>query len=201
MMEEILQTSANAGRDIAARASMPGFPGLSQSERRVYLVPRPARPCEYCGKPMENPRADQRFCRNPRHRRPHLIAPPAFLPCGFCGEPIDKPRRDQKFCRKPRRCAHNAKLAQLYTATRARFVNNQVPAPAAGEGIVDIQRSIATPLVMTAAPSAARVSGTMPMIEVLVQSMPAPGTSWAREARAQWMTVLERTLDALYPED
>ncbi len=183
---QILQTSANVAR--------------TDSElRRLYVVPRPSRPCGYCGKLMENPRADQRFCRNPRHRRPHLVAPPAVRPCDYCSEPIEKPRRDQKFCRKPRHCAHNAALARLYTATRARIVNNQVPAPAADEGIVDVQRSIAAPLLMTSPPGAARVSGTMPMIEVLVQSMPAPGTTWPREARAQWMTVLERTLDALYP--
>ena len=184
---EILQTSAN----FAA-----GVP--DQKPRRIYLVPRPSRPCEYCGELMENPRADQRFCRNPRHRRPYLIATLAVRPCDFCGGPIDKPRRGQKFCRKPRRCAHNAKLARLYEATRARIVNNQVPAPADGEGIVQVQRSIASPSVIT--PGGARVSGTMPMIEVLVQSMPAPGSSWPRAARAQWLEVLERTLDALYPE-
>ena len=38
-----------------------------------------------------------------------------------------------------------------------------------------------------------------PMIGILIESMPAPGSTWPHAARAQWLTVLERTLDALYP--
>ncbi|HSY79340.1 MAG TPA: hypothetical protein VK884_07015 [Verrucomicrobiae bacterium] len=71
------------------------------------------------------------------------------------------------------------------------------PAITAGEVNVDVERPI---VELPSAPSAARVPGTMPMIEILIQSMPAPGSSWAHQARAQWMTLLERTLDALYPE-
>jgi hypothetical protein len=37
------------------------------------------------------------------------------------------------------------------------------------------------------------------MIQILLDSMPQPGSNWPAEARAQWLVVFERTLDAIYP--
>jgi hypothetical protein len=187
---EVLQTCAIADAGETAVAIAP-------SRGRLYIVPRPPRPCEYCGKLMENPRADQRFCRNPRHRRPHLVVPPVVKPCDFCGAAIEKPRRDQKFCRKPRRCASNARLAREYAQADQRR-QLMAPEPAIA-GIAEGARAIAS-LPELAPARSASISGTAPMIGILIESMPAPGANWPRDARAQWLAVLERTLDALYPE-
>ena len=198
---ESLQTFANAEAGETTPAASPAkFPNVCTRRRlrRLYIVPRPSRPCEYCGKLMENPRADQRFCRNPRHRRPHLV-PPAARPCDFCGEMIEKPRRDQKFCSKPRRCASNAQHAREFTMADQR---RQLTAPApviAAVSIVERARPPAALLAELAPARTACVSETAPMVGILIESMPAPGSTWPRDARAQWMTVFERTLDALYP--
>lgn len=188
---EVLQTSA-----LADSGETPTIGAATAPGPRLYIVPRPSRPCEYCGEMLANPRADQRFCRNPRHRRPHLVAPLAIKACDFCGAPIEKPRRGQKFCRKPRRCANNARLAREYAQVDQR---RQLMAPApASAGIVEGARAVAS--VPELAPSrSTRTSETAPMIGILIESMPAPGSTWPPAARAQWLAVLERTLDALYP--
>jgi hypothetical protein len=164
--------------------------------RRLYVVVRPSRPCEYCGNLMENPRADQRFCRNPRHRRPHLVAPPAVRPCDFCGEPIEKPRRGQRFCRKPRRCARYASLGhQFADCGRSAPAVGGLQTSAQGIGAGGARRVESLPVPV----SIARVHEISPMISILLESMPAPGTDWPHAARAQWTAVFDRTLDALYP--
>lgn len=195
---EVLQTSALPDVGEPSTTVRDAGAATAPSPRRLYVVPRPSRPCGYCGELMENPRADQRFCRNPRHRRPHL-ARPAARPCGFCGEMIEKPRRGQKFCRKPRRCASNARLSREYARADER---RRLIAPAiAAIQVVEEARAVARlqELGELAPARIASAHETAPMIGILIESMPAPGSSWPRAARAQWTAVLERTLDALYP--
>jgi hypothetical protein len=190
---EVLQTSAEIAGAVRER---------QVSSRRLYIVPRPSRPCEYCGKLMESPRADQRFCRYPRHRRPELGAPPAVRACDFCGELIDKPRRGQKFCRKPRRCSNYAAAARRFAPPAERVVTDSdrsVCSPAVAVIVEHARPAASLPAFSPA--SSASVFETTPMIGILIESMPAPGSSWAPEARAQWMAVLERTLDTLYLGD
>jgi hypothetical protein len=162
-----------------------------------------ARPCEACGELIQNPRRGQRFCYWPRkcrksqwaeeHRRPYVGARPA-RPCEHCGELIENPRRNQRFCRAPRDCRVVAGYKRTYSsdAAAAKY------AATAGARIIEDVRHVDELAVLLPALRSARSSETA-MISILLESMPAPGSSWPREARAQWMLVFERTLDAIYP--
>ncbi len=170
----------------------PGAPERLQTFARVGR-------CEACGELIENPRLGQRFCYWPRtcrkskwaeeHRRPYIVAR-APRPCEWCHEPIENPRKNQRFCRAPRDCRARAGYERSLStdASRNAYIAH------AGAAIAGEARA-ALPVP---APGV-RVPEIAPMILILLESMPAPGASWPAEARAQWMAVFERTLDALYP--
>lgn len=177
---------------------------LQTSARARSGRARPEQRCEACSESIENPRRGQRFCGRrcatsqwaDEHRRPYIVARPA-APCQHCGEPIVNPRRNQRFCRAPRACRSQAGYERDYSSDGA----TAKYAARAGAGIVECARPrVSLPVPVSAARNA-RGSEIAPMISVLLESMPAPGSNWPRDARAQWMLVLERTLDAIYPEE
>jgi hypothetical protein len=123
------------------------------------------------------------------HRRPYIVAR-APRPCDFCHELIDNPRRNQRFCRAPRDCRARAGYERSCSSCAA----TQAYIARASAGIAEEGRA-----ALPAPAPGVRVSEIAPMILILLESMPAPGATWPPEARAQWMAVFERTLDALYP--
>lgn len=190
---DILQTSANfADVDASSRRQR------LDARTREGRAGRPEAKCEVCGEPIENPRPGQRFCYWPRkcrkskwaeeHRRPYLDDRPP-RPCEYCGEPMENPRSNQSYCRQPRNCRQLAGYDRTRPNGSIRSIH--APGPVGDEG--------AHPIAALPVVSPANVSETAPMIGILIESMPAPGSSWPHQARAQWMTVLKRTLDALYP--
>lgn len=44
------------------------------------------------------------------------------------------------------------------------------------------------------------VSETNPLLLALFDELPPQGTEWSRDAREQWLRILQRTLDRLYPD-
>jgi hypothetical protein len=188
---QTLQTSANRGASSRLQRL--------DTRTREGRAGRPEAKCEVCGDTIENPRPGQRFCYWPRkcrkskwaeeHRRPYLDERPP-RPCEHCGEPIQNPRSNQRYCRQPRNCRS---LAGYDRACARGPSKSRIQAP----GRIG-DESDALPVATLPAISPARASETA-LIGILIESMPAPGSSWPRDARAQWLKVLERTLDALYP--
>jgi hypothetical protein len=126
---------------------------------------------------------------------------------------IKDPRRNQRFCRRPRDCRQLAGYERSPAFRRAHPRDeNAAPAGAAildekGAGparaaILAEQGASETfsSLAVIAPARSGRSSETALMIGILIESMPAPGSTWERAARAQWLAVLEHTLDALYPQ-
>ena len=172
---------------------------------------RPEAKCEVCDEPIENPRPGQRFCYWPRkcrkskwaeeHRRPYLDERPP-RPCEYCQEPMENPRSNQRYCRQPRNCRQLAGYERTPEFRRAHARDGDLNAAQAGAGVFDESaRPVVSSLAVISPSSGGRAAETTPMIGILIESMPAPGSSWPRAARAQWLAVLERTLNVLYPAE
>ena len=192
---EFLQTSAKIGGASSRRLRL-------DARTREGRAGRPEAKCEVCEEPIENPRPGQRFCYWPRrcrkskwaeeHRRPYLDERPP-RPCEYCEEPMENPRSNQRYCRQPRDCRQRAG----YDRTRPNIFVRRIDAPSRPVGD---EGAHAVAALQVVSPAPTKASETAPMIGILIESMPAPGSSWPHAARAQWLKVLERTLDALYPE-
>jgi hypothetical protein len=206
---EFLQTSANGSCEPGADDMAAQRVERLDARTREGRAGRPEKRCEACGEPIPNPRRGQRFCYWPRrcrvshwaeqNRRPYLDPRPP-RPCERCGEPIQDPRRNQRFCRRPRDCRQLAGYERTPEFRRAHARDGDLNAAPAGAGIVDEgARPVVSSLAVISPSRSGRAAEVSPMVAILIESMPAPGSIWPRDARTQWLAILERTLDALYP--